>query len=369
MAKNFRGIPYTELTERAAEISRSGSENDKSKVRGAVNDVATKEIGGKFDWNFLKVSSSLTTESKYNTGTVSGTTGGTQLTFSTDTVIASTIKNWKIKISGNDVVYDFTYSDATGGTVNPPLAGTTNPSSTTYALFKPVYALAGDFDRFPVKGGLILWQGGRKTILSEKRHIQYYDEYSASPGTPSCCRIVENDTAGNPQVELVPPPQYGIALSYDYFRHMNPLSQSSWGTIAITASTNTVTGTTSARFMDATTGDYIRVNANGIKEDSEWYRITAITHDSSLTISGLFANSGVSAAEYVISSVPDMPVPLHLAVLHGAVRELVGDQDDPMYIYHNQKMAEMLTDGKVRYVTRMDSAEMDGDYQDWDYRR
>ena len=62
MAKNISAIPYTELCERAAEISRSGSENDRPTVRGTVNDVATKEIGAKFDWSFLKVSSSITCE-------------------------------------------------------------------------------------------------------------------------------------------------------------------------------------------------------------------------------------------------------------------------------------------------------------------
>jgi len=366
MSKNINEIPYTELIERAAEISRSGSENDRPRVRGSVNDMATKEISGKFDWEFMKASSSITCDQKYNTGTVSANTGATQLTFSGTTLIAG-MTGRKIKISGNDVVYDFTFTDTTGGTVNPPIAGTTNISSQSYNIFQPIYALAPDFDRFPIKGGLILWQGGKKTIIPEKRHIQYYREYSASPGTPSCCRIVSNDTAGNPQVELIPPPQYGIALGYDYFRVAKPLRQTSMGTITITGSTSTVTGTGS-RFLEANTGDYIRVNANGIQEDSEWFRINGITHDSSLTVSTLFTNSSVAGAEYVISSVPDMPAFMHLAVLHGAVRELIGNQDDPMYAYHHVKTATIMTDAKVRYLTRLDSVDLEGDFEEYDYR-
>ena len=368
MSKNLNIIPFVELIERSAEISRSSSENDKSKVRGAVNDIATKEIGAKFDWNFLEVSSALHCLDKYSTGTVSATTGDTALVF-TGSVIPSNMKNAKIKISGNDVVYDFNYTTTSGGTVSPAVAGTKNITSQSFNLFKAVYSLAPDFDRFPVKGGLILWQGGKKTIIPEKRHIQYYDEYSASPGTPTACRIVENDTAGNPQVELVPPPQYGIAMSYDYLKTMKPLRQTSMGTVTITSSQTAVVGSTDARFLEATTGDYIRVDANGTKADSEWYRIVAIANDSALTIATVFAKSSVATATYVISSVPEMPSMLHLAILHGAIRELVGDQDDPMYAYHNVKMAEILTDAKVRYVTRMDSVELDGDYKDYDFRR
>ena len=368
MPKNLRGeIPYTELVERSAATSRTGSVNDLPRVRGVVNDIATKEIGGKFDWNFLESQSSLTCIEKYSTGTVSGTTAGTQLTFS-GSVITAGMTGRKIKIGGNDVVYDFTYTDASGGTVNPPVAGTQNITSQSFNIFQPKYALAPDFDRFPIKGGLILWQGGQKTIIPEKRHIQYYDEYSSAPGTPSACRVIENDTAGNPQVELVPPPQYGIAMGYDYFKTLKPMRETSMGTIAITSSSTAVTGT-GTRFLEATTGDYLRVNANGTKEDSEWYRISAISHNSALTLAALFVNSSVSGADYVICPAPDMPVQLHLAILHGAVRELTGGQDDPMYAYHNVKMAEILSDAKVRYVTRMDSVELEGDYKDWDYRR
>lgn len=368
MGKFTSNIPFTELCERAAEISRSASENDKSKIRGTVNDIATKEIGGKFDWNFLEVSSALHCLDKYSTGTVSATTGDTTIVF-TGATIPSNMKNARIKIGGNDIVYDFNYAGTSSGTVSPAVAGTKNISGQSFNLFKAVYSLAPDFDRFPVKGGLILWQGGKPVVLPEKRHIQYYDEYSASPGTPACCRIIESDTAGNPQVEVVPPPQYGVALKYDYLKIMKPLRQTSMGTVTITSSQTAVVGSTDARFTEANTGDYIRVNANGTKDDSEWYRIVAIANDSALTIAAVFVKSSVATATYVISSIPEMPSMLHLAILHGAVRELVGNQDDPMYAYHNVKMAEILTDAKVRYVTRMDSVELDGDYKDYDFRR
>jgi len=40
-----------------------------------------------------------------------------------------------------------------------------------------------------------------------------------------------------------------------------------------------------------------------------------------------------------------------------------------MYAYHHQQFATILTDAKVRYVTRMDSVDMEGDFEAWDYRR
>jgi hypothetical protein len=370
MSKNLNIIPYTELVERVFDIAKSGAPNSKPRVRGAINDVYTKEIGSKFDWNFLEAHSSLTLTERYNTGTVSANTGSATLTFSGATLTQAMVTR-KIKITGNDNVYEIlTYVSTSECTIKPVFSGTENLSGANFEIFQPIYPLAPDFDRFPVKGGLIKYRGGKKDIIEEKSHIDYYNEFSAvSSDSPIGCRIVERDTAGNLQLEIIPPPKNALSYDYDYFKELKPMRESSSGTVTITSGGTAVTASTDARFLEMSTGDYLRVNANGTKDDSEWYKIVAISNNSALTLATIFvATSSVATAEYIISSVPKIPTMLHSAILHGAIREIIGNQNDPMYAYHHLKMATILTDAKVRFVTRQDSVEIETVAEEWNYR-
>ena len=102
MAKNTNVLPYTEVVERVKKLSRSG-ENTDEKIRGVIQDVYTREIPVKYDWNFLYASSSLTTTAEYKDGTVSATTGSATITMSSATP-TSAMTGRKIKISGSDGV-------------------------------------------------------------------------------------------------------------------------------------------------------------------------------------------------------------------------------------------------------------------------
>lgn len=370
MSKNTRGIPFIEIEERVAELARDEAQNSRPKIRGIIQNLYTNEIPRKYDWTFLLSTTSLLLNGQYKTGTVSGTTGGSVLTFSGATITAS-MTGRRAKLGNNDFVYGFTYTDSTGGTVDPQLYGTTNPSGTAFNLYDPDYSMPENFDRFPKGGGLIYYTGGRKTPLPEEPIQEYFEEYSSSPSTPQACRLVGIDTMGNRMVEIRPAPKDDMSVGCTYLRQLRPLRSTSAGVLdIITAKGMAVTGSAGVtRFTEATTGDYLRVDALGIGADSEWYRIQTITNDSSLTLSTAFANTSVTSAGYVICSMPEYPDKLQDALIWGTLRTLVGDSGDPMFQFYNLQLAEVLSDGKRLYVNRVPNQEIDTIATEYGYRR
>lgn len=370
MSKNITAIPYTELVERVMGLARVAP-NEVEKVRGIIQDVYTREIPAKHDWNFLIVSSSFVTIADYDTGTATINTDATAVTFSSDVSLTAGFTGRKIKFSNNDAVYDFTFSNSTGGTVTPALQGNSNISSGAYKIFQPFYALAPDFDRFPKEGGVYKWQGGRKEILKEESFQEYTRDYRADPGVPERIRLVGTDTIGTQLIELRPAPSEARVYGYDYIHRLPPLTESTAGFIlSISANATAVNGQTSARFNEATTGDYLRVDVLGKGQNSSWYRIRAIANDSSLTLVSTFANTAIlSSASYALSKAPEIPEKLHPAVLYGALRALTLDQNDPAAAFYNTKMAEVLSDGKRIYVSRVYNQEIETVFQDYQYRR
>lgn len=371
MSKNISEIPVTEINERAKSLSRSGRNTD-SKIRGVVQDVYLREIPAKFDWNFLLVSSGLTTESEYKTGTVSINTGATSAVFSSDTVITAGMVGRKFNVSGDGVVYEITsMSSTTSCTITPPYQSTQNASNQSYNIFQPNYSLAGDFERFPKPGGIYRWTGGQKKVLEEVQYRPYLDEYRNSPvSIPEKCRLIGQDTAGNAVVELIPPPSNTENLGYDYYHQLRPLIETTAGTVSNIAAGGTTVAGSNTKFTEATTGDWFRLDALGTGADSLWYRIIAITHDSSLILATPFANTAITAgANYTISRAPEMPVRMHIAVLYGALRALELDQTDENFVFYHTQYAQVMSDSKRIYVSRPYNQEITGIHEDYLYRR
>jgi len=373
MAKNISEIPFTELCERIQELARERVDN-MSKIRGVVNDFYVRELPRKFDWNFFLVQSTITTQNQYITGTVSADTGSTAVTFSSDVTLTSANHLWQLKIQGNDYVYQYSFTNSTGGNLNVPLGGSLNASNASYNLFQPYYSLASNFDRFPKNGGLILFQGGQEQIIPELAYQDWPLYYTPSPTQLAAyCRLYGTDTAGNTLLELNPPPSVAISYRYDYFIKPAVLYEFSNGLIgSIANGGTTVSGDSNTQFTRCNTGDYFRVNAFGESSDSEWYRIIAIQNDSTMTIQTAFENTGnasVTSAQYVICSAPQMPYKMHPAVLYGSILQLTVDQDDPMMQAYNIKFAEVLSDGKRLYVSRIYNQQIHSMAEQYLYRR
>lgn len=370
MARNIPEIPFTELVERVSQITRLTSDNDLSRVRGALNDHYVREIPYKEDWSFFLASSAITTEAQYDQGTVSINTLGTAVTFSSDVSLDATFTGRKIQFTQADNIYTLTYSNATGATISPPLSGTQNITNGAYQIFQPTYFLAPDFQRFPKNGGLQVFQGGMMQIVGEDALQPYYAQYTPSPSIPAKCRVLSPGTNNVMRVELSPPPVSPMALPYDYLRQPYPLQESTAGFISITAGATTVTGSAgTTRFTEASTGWYIRSNDFGKGADSTWYRVTAIANDSSLTISPAFTNTGVTIARYALSASPEMPPVLHPFMLYGASKMLMADQNDPILQLMGSQMTANLQDAKRLYKTRIYNQQVETIAEDWQYRR
>lgn len=368
MSKTIEELPFTEIVERAMELARERPDN-RSKIRAIVNDVYIREIARKEDWNFFLTDSSITLVPQYNTGTITATTGATAVTFSSDVALTQSNNGCQIKVSGNDYVYDFTFSNATAGTINPPFSGNVNASSQPFSIFQAFYSLAKDFDRFPKNGGLVNYRGSTEETIAEQPYQEWADDYSSTPvDTPKKCRIVGTDTAGNALLEINPPAKSYKTLRYDYFMRPKIMRESTAGLVAVGASATTVFGDPNTQFAIANTGDYFRIDAFGRSGDSEWYRILAI-NGTALTLQTAFGLSGATSAGYTICSAPQMPLKMHPAVLYGTVLQLTVDQEDPMYQAYNIKYAEVMSDGKRLYKSRVYNQDIHHLGEQYLYRR
>lgn len=369
MSKNISELPFTEIVERAGELGRERVDV-RSKLRGIINDVYTREIPRKFDWNFFLVTSSMTFTPEYATGTIAATTGLTAVTF-TGSVLTQSNNAMKLKVQGNDFVYDFTYVSNSSGTISPPFSGIQNAQGAPFSLFQPFYSLPTDFDRFPKNGGLIDYQGGTEQRIEESAYPDWVNDYvSGTSDVPQRCRISGMDTAGNFLLEINPAPKNAKSVRNDYYYRPRPMRETTAGNIVSVAAGGTaVVGDATTRFMEATTGDYFRINNFGQSSDSEWYRIIAISGNSGLTLQTAFGLSGATSASYTICSAPQMPYRMHPAVLYGSLLQLAADQDDRMFQAYNVKLAEVLSDGKRVFTTRIYNQDIHHLGEEYLYRR
>jgi hypothetical protein len=370
MSKNISEIPFTEIVERASELARESADVEK-KVRGIVNDVYVRELPRKEDWSFLVASSALTLTQRYNTGTVSANTGSTSAVFSTDAAFTADFTGRKLRVDGNDYIYDVTYVAANSLTISPPFSGTQNVTSVGYDVFAPYYPLAADFDRFLKDQGVTKFIGGRKDQISEKAPQEFDRDYSPTPtDLPTMCRLYGTDTNGRTLVEFNPPPKSTISLPYDYIKRLVGMRETTAGFVTINSLATAVVGSAGTTyFTEARTGDYIRIDPFGTGADSEWYRIQTITHNSSLTLSTAFGVSGAGTAAYTICSMPDIPTRMHPALLYGTLLQLATDKDDPANEGYKLQLAEVLSDGKRIYKTRTYSQEIRMITEEYNYRR
>ena len=371
MAKNISHIPFTEVVERSIELGRV-REEVRGKVRGIVNDIYVRDIPQKEDWSFLISRTSLTTIVSFNSGSVTIQPGSSILTFSSDVTTTSAMTGRKIHLSGNDYVYDIvSMSGATGLVIGPAFTGDETLTGTTYDIFQTTYSLSSNFDRFPKNGGLHRFSGGGKQAIPEKGYDYYLSNFSSTPNdTTQFCILFGIDTAGNQRIELSPAAKSQFSLEYDYISRLRPLRETTAGLIgSVSASGTSVVGDSNTRFTEATTGDWFRINAFGQGANSEWYQILAIANNSTMTLALAFGLSGATSAGYTISSAMQYPPPIQPAVLYGTIAQIAADQDDPMAVAYNVKYAQVLSDGKRVYKSRMYQQDIATIAEDYQYRR
>src|SRR3990167_6426628 len=365
---NIRAIPFTEVVERIQDLGRANVDT-KQRIRGIVNDVYTLDIPQEFDWSWLKASSAISCLAEYTTGVATINTQATAIVFGSGAVITSAMTGRKIKLDGNADIYDFTFVASNSGSINPPLSGSTNISSGGYSIYKNIYSLPLDFDRFPVNGGLLFYESGQPNPLPELVDDDYYEQANASPtSTPDYCRLVGYDSGGNRQVEIIPPPSSVYILLNEYIKTLPPMYENTMGTVVITSNQTAVTGTGTV-FTQMNKGNYLRVEVFGKGVDSIWYKIDVISTDTNLTLATAFRKDSSYAGSFTICSVPQMPYKFHPAFIYGGLRKLLPDQKDPMFIYADAEYRKIISDNK--YLEQSSHAKDDVELiaEDFRYRR
>jgi hypothetical protein len=367
MSKNVAVLPFTEIVERVVQMARIREES-RDRIRAMANDIYSREIPRKEDWTFFIARTSLSITAQYNAGTVTATTGNNSVTF-TGASLDTSMVGRRLTFGNVNGVYDFYYGSSSSGTIGPPLMGNQNISGGSYTMYQSLYSLPKDFDRFVKNGGLHLYQGGKLKVIPEKNYDYYADQFQSTPNdNTEFCRVVGYGNTGQRQVEVVPPPMSQGSWEMDYLTQIKPLRESTAGTISVTGGATAVTGV-GTNFTSMNTGDYIRVDAFGTAGDSEWYRVNTITSDTAIVLDTVWGTSGASNANYTISSVPKMPENMQASVLYGTLASIEMDQNDPMATSYKQTYAEILSDGKRMYRSRLIRSDVPMITDEYHYRR
>ena len=336
---NLTGIIcFSELCEKAMSLSRDDTSSSRDKFKGLINRAYTQEIQRKEDWSFLKASSSIACTAKYDTGTLSATAGSASITGSGTTWVTG-MTGRKIKITGNENIYTFTYASATTGTISPVFSGADDASGAGYVIYDDDYALASDFDRFLQNGSLFKYRSGKPYSLDDytSNDRLWRDEFTYSPSDETRrFRVMGFDSSMYRVAQVNPPPNTAIALQYDYIKALLPMTEYRTGTITtLTNGLKAVTGSSDTDFDGYATSGYtyyFRIDRDGVGDSSMWYKITSFDSDTGITLASAYQGVAISSGieEYTISMIPLMPYAFHdwllyLACIHAAV-----DQNDPI---------------------------------------
>lgn len=367
---NLTGIlPFSEIFERSMNLARDDSVTSEPKFKGLVNDAYTRDLFRNEDWDFGKSSSSISASAYYNTGTVSCTAGSAALAGAGTTWAATmtALLGWKIKFSGQDIIYDFTQTGAATATISPVLSGANNLVSAGYTLYRDTYSLVSDFSRFMLTemGGLQLYKQGRVTSIPVKFDKQWFEDFRVDVSdTVSMCRFNGYDSTGLRRLQINPAPKTAVVLPYEYMKILPPMTEYTTGYIsAITNGAVAVVGSgttwnSTANIAIATYRYYFRVDGDGTGANSMWYLIDSAVALGATTLSlatayaGLTIASGVSTDTYTICRVPEIPHEFHDWLIYASAYNGIADQGDPNYQYYVAQAAKILTECKMQYKSR-----------------
>jgi hypothetical protein len=332
------------------EVRENSSETTvENKYKRRINDVYVRLLPMKYDFDFLKGNSSVTISAAYSTGTLSGTIA-TANVIGVSTVWVTGMTGWKMKISGNDEIYTFTWATALTGTVSPVLTATI-ATGTSYILFQDTYSMASDFDRerLVIPPGFYYDYGGSKVSLEPKFTKDWYKTWTtSSTNLPTAYRFFGRDSTNLYwQAQFTPPITTAKKISYEYIPSLIELSEYITGTCATTAGDTTVTGTGTDFLNNVSAGDAFRMDS----ALNDWYLVASVTDGTHLELTANYPSSKATAA-YTISEVPKYPISLHLALFYGACALSAQDQDNAQSAKNYIALAESVVQDYQKMANR-----------------
>ena len=351
-------IPFTELYERALSIARIDSPNNEDFAKGLINDEYTRVIPRIEDWQPIVSDGNIVTVPVYKTGTVSVDAGDDDVTgvgtVWTAAMIAS--DGYKIKFTGNDNIYGFTYASATTATITPALSGSTDLAGATYVIFKDEYTLATDFARFLQNGSVYVVSGGRYIGVVPECPIwrEFMDDYRSDPTDRFYKLMLNGRTLGGVhKVMGNPPPPSSRIYPYKYVRRIPPMTEYKSGTVAVEYDSPTVIGSDTYWMANVAAGDYFRINSTGRADSSKWYTIAAVVSNTELTLTEDYGEAIEDYQDYACSKAPvAYPYEFHEFILYDAVLSIVAESSDQNTEPILSKRNDILKDLKKNYKSR-----------------
>jgi hypothetical protein len=346
--------PFTALVEDTMiEVRENSSESSvENKYKRRVNDVYVRLIPSKYDFDFLRASSSLTIAAAYSTGTVTiDISVSTTAIVGVSTVWTTTMTGYKMKINGNDEIYTFTRTGATTGTISPAYTGSSDATTVTYILFQDTYSMASDFesDRLVIPPGFYYDYAGSKVQLNPQFSKDWYKTWTTnSNNLPTNYRFFGRDSSNLYwQVQFTPPITSAKKISYEYIPALVEMTEYTTGTCATTAGSTTVEGTGTDFVNNVSAGDAFRMDSTS----NDWYLVASVTDADTLVLTSAYPSAKTTAA-YTISEVPKYPVALQLAIFYGACFLSAQDQDNQVGIKTYFTLAENVVNEYQKLTNR-----------------
>ena len=264
-------LTYYDALQHLTDYSRGqkrGSQ-DSNVMRRAVR-LALDETAGLREWSFLQKQGRVQLHAAQTTGTVAydhsgGATCERQCTLSGATFPAAWTQDASIKIG--DAVHDI---ESRESSIVVQLDATMNPgqdvaAGTEYMLFPRWYVLPQDFVSFTGAVGESIWQRAMPTSPKRMMELQRYHDYSGD--VRYYCVAEVPDLLGSLGLFVWPPSDADETLDFWYRRRSRGLRYTGHepgeyaGTIAVTAGSDTVTGSGTA-FASGMVGSVLRIGSD-----------------------------------------------------------------------------------------------------------
>lgn len=327
-------LPFSEMFERVQnEMVRDKSTNSAAeyKYKGAINETYMEDLMLMFDEDYLRKEAYITTVADYSTGNISATSG-TTLTGASTSWTSANSNNMLLKVSGYDEVYRCTYVGASELTLDRSWVGTDISSNTSYRLVQDRYALASDFahmvqDDVDYPEAVYYWKSGAKAFLNPKDAGEFDSKMAFIYGTPG--EYAVKYVSGDPYIYINPPDTSARTITYNYIPSLTPMAEYTTGYIsAITNGSTSVTGAScdwDGNIDTSTYTYYLRIDADGVGSESQWYQVASAGSDTAITLSsnylGTSISSGTTTDTYTISRISTWPAKFdHILLYLAALR-------------------------------------------------
>lgn len=328
---NIKKLPFTEIFERVQQQMRdtaTGSDVE-ARYKAIVNDVYLRDMPSRNKNLKVTTSSTVTLNADYNTGTVA-VSAGSAVVSGSGTSWSSVHTNMIMVFNDDDNIYTFAVTGASGsvGAISPTYQGSTSASGATYKLIDYDYSVGSSFvDSETTK--MYYWKNNQKQYLKRYNEEDWRTKQTLTPGTPSRYRFFGEDSSYNEIFYITPPDDNGRILHIEHEKKLSPLTEYT-GDCTIAKGKTAVTGASGTLFLaNVDAGDYFRIDANGTKGNSKWYKVSSITSDTVVVLDSTWNETSVTTdSAFTICKVPEIPYHFHDALIWGSCMIVAVDQGD-----------------------------------------